>query len=46
MADDLGLSDKQYSLSIVVFVIGYIIGQVPSKYVYRQSTLFLSLTVF
>ncbi|RSL97726.1 hypothetical protein CDV31_012906 [Fusarium ambrosium] len=31
MNDDLGLTDEEYSLAIVVFIIGYILGQVPSN---------------
>lgn len=31
MNEDLALSDQEYSLAIVVFMVGYIIGQVPSK---------------
>lgn len=32
MNDDIGLSSTQYFLAIVVFQIGYVIAEVPSKY--------------
>ncbi|KAJ3523095.1 hypothetical protein NM208_g12581 [Fusarium decemcellulare] len=31
MNDDLELTDEEYSLAIVVFIIGYVLGQVPSN---------------
>lgn len=32
MNDDIGLSSTQYFLAIVVFQVGYVIAEVPSKY--------------
>lgn len=37
MNDDLGLTDEEYSLAIVVFIVGYILGQVPSKQVTQMQ---------
>lgn len=33
MEDDLDLSSNEYSISLVVFFIGYVVFEVPSKYV-------------
>lgn len=32
MEDDLNLSSNQYYIAVVIWVIGYTIGEVPSKY--------------
>jgi hypothetical protein len=35
---DIGLTSTQYFLCIVVFQVGYVIAEVPSKYVYLRLT--------
>lgn len=39
MQTDLALTSNQYSISLVVFFIGYVIFEVPSKYVSFYSEL-------
>lgn len=34
METDLDLTSNQYSIALVVFFIGYVVFEVPSKYVY------------
>lgn len=36
MNTDIGLSSDQYFLAVVVFQIGYVIAEVPSKYGYSK----------
>jgi MFS family permease len=38
MADDLGLDSGKYSITLVVFFIGYVLCEVPSKYEIPLST--------
>lgn len=33
MEEDLSLSSNEYSISLVVFFVGYVVFEVPSKYV-------------
>lgn len=33
MQDDLSLSSNEYSIALVVFFVGYVVFEVPSKYV-------------
>lgn len=42
MEDDLDLSSNEYSISLVVFFIGYVVFEVPSKYVlsHRRFTVY------
>jgi hypothetical protein len=39
MNDDLGVNSTQYFLAIVVFQIGYVIAEVPSKYAFQSLAL-------
>lgn len=36
MQEDLDLTSDQYSIALVVFFIGYVVFEVPSKYVPLQ----------
>lgn len=37
MATDLGLDSNRYSICLIVFFIGYVLCEVPSKYVVLAS---------
>lgn len=38
METDLNLTSDQYSTALVVFFVGYVVFEVPSKYVVQKST--------
>ena len=38
METDLNLSSNEYSIALVVFFVGYVVFEVPSKYVYSPQT--------
>lgn len=38
MGTDLNLTSDQYSIALVVFFVGYVVFEVPSKYVVQKST--------
>ena len=43
MAVDLGLTDKQYYMAVALFLVGYIVAEIPSKLVPRQLRSCLSI---
>ena len=44
METDLDLTSNQYSIALVVFFIGYVVFEVPSKYVSPSFSLATGLT--